>query len=88
METPFSHYKSMGFDQSLRLSKSSLCAQCVAKDPSFLQADSEDWSDWADAQAGLSLRWAHMPFCWFCHDAAHFHKINQIHFLWVLKMKN
>ena len=28
------------------------------------------WSDWADAQADLSLRWAHMPFCWFCHDAA------------------
>ena len=22
---------------------------------------------WAD----LSLRWAHMPFCWFCHEAAH-----------------
>ena len=30
------------------------------------------WSDWADAQADLSLRWAHMPFCWFCHDAAQF----------------
>ena len=31
------------------------------------------WSDWADAQADLSLRWAHMPFsnCWFCHVAAH-----------------
>ena len=29
------------------------------------------WSDWADAQADLSLWWAHMPFCWFCHDAAH-----------------
>ena len=25
------------------------------------------WSDWTDAQADLSLRWAHMPFCWFCH---------------------
>ena len=30
------------------------------------------WSDWADAQADLSLRWAHMPFCWFCHALAHF----------------
>ena len=29
------------------------------------------WSDWADAQADLSLSWAHMPFCWFCHEAAH-----------------
>ena len=30
-------------------SESLLCAQWVAKDPSFLHADSEDWSDWADA---------------------------------------
>ena len=28
------------------------------------------WSDWADAQADLSLRWAHWSFCWFCHEAA------------------
>ena len=49
------------------LSESSLCAQC-AKDPSFLQSDSEDWSDWAD----LSLHWAYMPFCWFCHETANF----------------
>ena len=28
-------------------------------------------SAWVDAQADLSLRWAHMPFCWFCHEAAH-----------------
>ena len=26
----------------------------------------------ADAEADLSLRWARMPFCWFCHKAAHF----------------
>ena len=26
-------------------------------------------SDWADAQADLSLCWRHMPFCWFCHEA-------------------
>ena len=26
--------------------------------------------DWVDAQADLSLRWAHMPLCWFCHEAA------------------
>ena len=29
-------------------------------------------SDWADVQADLSLRWAHMHFCWFCHEAAQF----------------
>ena len=28
-------------------------------------------SDWADAQADLSIRWAHMQFCWFCHEAVH-----------------
>ena len=44
-------------------SESSLCAQCVAKDPNSLHADSED--------SDLSLRWAHRPFYWFCHEAAH-----------------
>ena len=51
-------------------SESSLYTQWVAKDPSFLHADSEDWSDWADTQADLSLRWVHVLFCWFCHEAA------------------
>ena len=41
------------------------------KDPMFLHADSEDWSDWADAQADLSLCWAHRSFCCFCHAVAH-----------------
>ena len=36
------------------------------------------WSVWADAQADLSLRWAHRSFCWFCHAQA------QIDMLWVL----
>ena len=30
----------------------------VAKDAKFLYADNEDWSDNADAQDNLSLRWA------------------------------
>ena len=29
------------------------------------------WSDWADAQADLSLLGA-QSFCWFCHEAAHY----------------
>ena len=29
-----------------------------------LATHSEDWSDWADAQADLSLRWANMSVCW------------------------
>ena len=28
------------------------------------------WSDWADAKDSLSLLWAHMLFCWFCHEVA------------------
>ena len=47
------------------LSESSLPAQWVAKDPIFLHADSEDYSDWADAQADLSLHWAHSHFVVF-----------------------
>ena len=27
-------------------------------------------SDWTDAQADLSLRWAQKSFCWFCHEVA------------------
>ena len=47
-------------------SESSLCAQWVAEDPSFLHADSERlWPDSADAQADLSLRWAHTHFVGF-----------------------
>ena len=35
------------------------------QDPSFLHADSEDSDHWADAQADLSLRWAHSHFVGF-----------------------
>ena len=35
----------------------------------LLSAQRRLWSDWADAQADLSLHWAH-TFCWFCHIAA------------------
>ena len=43
-------------------SESLLCTQWVAKDPMLRRL----YSDWADAQAYLSLlRLAHMPFCWF-----------------------
>ena len=28
------------------------------------------WSDWANAQADLSLCWTQRSFCWFCHEAA------------------
>ena len=35
-----------------------------------LSAQRRLWSDWADAQADQSFRWAHMPLCRFCHDVA------------------
>ena len=40
------------------------------------------WSDWADAQADLSLRWAQRPFCWFCHEVAHVYLAAE--FQWIL----
>ena len=42
--------------------QSSPCAQWVYEDPSFFHAHNGDLgSDWADAQADLSLRWAKTP---------------------------
>ena len=44
-----------------------LAVHSMGKDPSFFHADAEDWSDWADAHADLSLHWVHRSFCWLCH---------------------
>ena len=30
-----------------------------------LSGQRRHWSDWADTQADLSLRWGHMSLCWF-----------------------
>ena len=51
--------------------QSSLCAQWVAKDPSFLHAESEDSVKTRQMPSLNCLHWAHMPFCCFCHEAAH-----------------
>ena len=48
---------------SAQSDQSSLCAQWVAKNPSFLQVDSET------DQTGQMPR-AHISVCWFCHEAA------------------
>ena len=37
------------------------------------------WSDWADAQADLSLRWAQKSFCWFCHEVAQNSSSSSLH---------
>ena len=53
-------------------SESSLCTQWIAKGPSVSPCGQRRlWSDWSDAQADLSLHWAHMAYCWFCHEVAH-----------------
>ena len=44
-------------------SESSLCTVRVANDLNFHQSDSEDWPDWADGKADLSLRFPHRSFC-------------------------
>ena len=36
-----------------------------------IERTAKDWSDWVDAQADWSLRWAQRSFCWFSHEAAH-----------------
>ena len=41
-----------------RLGSDWASAQWVAKDTSFLHADSKDWSDWADAQADIHPVWS------------------------------
>ena len=50
-------------------SESSLCAQWVAKDPSFLHADSGDPDQTRQMPRLIWVRWGHMSFCWFCHEA-------------------
>ena len=37
-----------------------------------LSAQRRLWSDSADSQVELSLRWTHRSVCWFCHAHAHF----------------
>ena len=36
----------------------------------FFRAGNEDWSHKVDAQADLSLHWAHKSFCWICRAKA------------------
>ena len=48
-----------------------MCPQSVAKDLSFLHADSEDSDQTGRMPRLVCLHWAHRPFCWFCHAVAH-----------------
>ena len=52
--------------------QSSLCAQWVAKDgPKLFFMWTAKTLIRPDAQADMSVRWAHKPFCRFCHALAH-----------------
>ena len=61
--------------------ESSLSAWRKAGSSSIHKEHSKDWSDWADAQADLSLCWVHMSFCWFCHTQAQM--LNSLGFDWL-----
>ena len=73
-------------------SESSLCTQWVVKNPSFLHANSEDWSDWADAKfylTDLSLHWAHSHVVGFvksrliCNCIDYHEKTTSYHAYWI-----
>ena len=49
------------------------CVHWVAKDVRLLSADSENCSDWADAQVELSLRWAHIILSVFSWHGSFWH---------------
>ena len=71
----FGHVRSAKIQISLHIravwSESSLCTFWTAKDAKNLHADNKDWSDWADAQAELSLLWALMSESPFFNVADH-----------------
>ena len=68
---------------SAQSDQSSLCAQYVAKDPSFLHADSED-SNQTGGCPGWSKSWlgAH-SFCWLCHIEF----FNEIEMMWQINIE-
>ena len=51
---------------STQSDQSSLSACRISGFLATHEVHSKDWSDWADVQANLSLRWVHWSFCWFC----------------------
>ena len=50
---------------------SCLCKQCRSRSVAFFRQQ-RFWSDGADSEADLCLRWAHMSSCRFCRALAHF----------------
>ena len=52
-------------------SESSQCVQWVAENPVFLHADSKDSDQTGCMPQPIRVFTGCMPFCWFCHEAAH-----------------
>ena len=56
-----------------------MCAQRRLRS-AWASAQSDQSLCCPDAQSDLSLHWAHMPFCWFCHEVANLFSSNwQLH---------
>ena len=64
-------------------SESSLSAWRKLRSLATHWAHCKDWSDWVDAQADLSHRRVHMPFCWFCHKTAHMSSQDTYAIMWL-----
>ena len=60
----------------VRPAKTQISLSSAQSDQSPCCPHEETLGHFLASQADLSLRWAHMPFCWFCHDAAHFVRID------------
>ena len=62
----------MKLHRGVRLTKN-VCHKYKQERQFWLRWFSELLSLFGLLQADLSLRWTHMPFCWFCHEAAQCH---------------
>ena len=60
-------------------SESLLSALREARGPELSSGEQQGlWSDWADAQADLSLHWPQMSFCWFYYMMAQLFSDNPV----------
>ena len=41
-----------------------------------MRTSKTDQTGWMPRLSDLSLRWAHLPFCWFCHVVAQILTVN------------
>ena len=75
------HFRNSGM-KGLKYRHISLLVFCYILEPAHVKTKN---GMCADAQADLSLRWAHMPFCRFCHALAHICEANDVRFFYFQK---